>query len=108
MPNSSTYSDLNSYSIVLRIVNGNNSFLFTGDAQVDSEREMLSKSYNLRADVLKVGHHGSDTSTSPDFLKAVSPKYAMIEVGAGNDFGHPHQVTLDKLNSAGVKIYRTD
>jgi competence protein ComEC len=107
-PNSQSYADLNSYSIVLRVVNGNNSFLFTGDAQVDSEMEMLSKGYTLKSDVLKVGHHGSSTSTSPDFLKAVSPKYAVIEVGAGNDYGHPHQVTLDKLNSAGVKIYRTD
>ena len=107
-PNSQSYPDLNSYSIVLRVVNGYKSFLFEGDAQTDSEKEMLAKRYTLKSDVLKVGHHGSDTSTSPDFLKAVSPKYAVIEVGAGNDYGHPHQVTLDKLNAAGVQIYRTD
>jgi competence protein ComEC len=107
-PNSQSYTDLNSYSIVLRVVNGNNSFLFTGDAQVDSEKEMLAKGYALKSDVLKVGHHGSNTSTGPDFLKAVSPNYAVIEVGEGNDYGHPHQVTLDKLNAAGAKIYRTD
>jgi competence protein ComEC len=107
-PNSQTYQDMNSYSIVIRVVNGNNSFLFTGDAQVDSEKELLSKGYTLKSDVLKVGHHGSDTSTSPDFLKAVSPKYAVIEVGAGNDYGHPHQVTLNKLAAAGVRVYRTD
>lgn len=107
-PNSSSYPDLNIYSIVVRVVNGNNSFLFTGDAQTDSEKEMLAKGYTLKSDVLKVGHHGSNTSTSPDFLKAVSPKYAVIEVGAGNDYGHPHQVTLDKLDTAKVQVYRTD
>ena len=69
---------------------------------------MLAKGVNLKADVLKVGHHGSDTSTSPQFLQAVSPQYAVIEVGAGNDYGHPHQVTLDKLAAANVKVYRTD
>jgi competence protein ComEC len=107
-PNSPSYTDLNSYSIVMRVANGNNSFLFTGDAQTDSEKEMLSKGFTLKSDVLKVGHHGSSTSTSPDFLKAVSPKYAVIEVGKDNDYGHPHGVTLDKLAAAGVQIYRTD
>jgi competence protein ComEC len=99
---------MNSYSIVVRVVNGSNSFLFTGDAQTDSEKEMLTKGYTLKCDVLKVGHHGSDTSTYPDFLKAVSPQYAVIEVGKGNDYGHPHQVTLDKLAAAKVQVYRTD
>jgi competence protein ComEC len=107
-PNSATYADLNNYSIVIRVVYGNNSFLFTGDAQTQSEKEMLAKGYNLQADVLKVGHHGSDTATSPAFLAAVKPKYAVIEVGAGNDYGHPHQVTLNKLAAANIKVYRTD
>jgi competence protein ComEC len=107
-PNSLSYTDLNNYSIVIRVANGNNSFLFTGDAQAESEKEMLNKGYTLKSEVLKIGHHGSSSSTSPDFLKAVSPKYAVIEVGKDNDYGHPHQVTLDKLNSAGIKIYRTD
>ena len=84
-PNSATYTDLNNYSIVIRVVFGSNPFLFTGDAQTQSETEMLAKNYNLKADVLKVGHHGSDTATSPAFLAAVNPKYAVIEVGAGND-----------------------
>jgi competence protein ComEC len=107
-PNSATYTDLNNYSIVIKVVFGSNSFLFTGDAQTQSEQEMLARGYNLQADVLKVGHHGSDTATSPAFLAAVKPKYAVIEVGAGNDYGHPHAVTLQKLAAAGVTVYRTD
>ena len=75
---------------------------------MESEQEMLSKGYNLKSDVLKVGHHGSSTATSPNFLNAVSPNYAVISVGAGNDYGHPHPVTLQKLAAAGVKVYRTD
>ena len=107
-PNSPKYPDMNNYSIVIRVVFGSNSFLFTGDAQIQSEAEMLAKNYDLKADVLKVGHHGSDTATSPAFLAAVNPKYAVIEVGAGNDYGHPHAVTLQKLAAAGVTVYRTD
>jgi competence protein ComEC len=107
-PNSTTYQDLNNYSIVIRVVFGGTSFLFTGDAGTPSEAEMLAKNYNLQADVLKVGHHGSDTATSPAFLAAVKPEYAVIEVGAGNDYGHPHAVTLQKLAAAGVTVYRTD
>lgn len=107
-PNSQTYKDLNNYSIVIRLVYGNTSFLFTGDAQSESEKEMLSKGYSLKSDVLKVGHHGSNTATSPEFLKAVSPKYAVISVGKGNDYGHPHQVILDELAGAAVLVYRTD
>ena len=107
-PNNPKYTDMNNYSIVIRVVFGSNSFLFTGDAQTQSEAEMLANNYNLNADVLKVGHHGSDTATSPAFLAAVNPKYAVIEVGAGNDYGHPHTVTLQKLAAAGVTVYRTD
>jgi competence protein ComEC len=100
--------DLNNASIVVRMTYGSTSFLFTGDAGTSSESAMLLGGYTLQADVLKVGHHGSSSSTSPDFLAAVSPKYAVIEVGAGNDYGHPHEVTLNKLAAAGVKVYRTD
>jgi competence protein ComEC len=107
-PNSENYSDTNSYSIVIRLVYGNNSFLFTGDAETDSEEEMLAEGYTLRSDVLKVGHHGSTTSTSDEFLQAVSPEYAVIMVEDGNSYGHPHDEILDALNSAGIKIYRTD
>ena len=107
-PNSQKYDDLNNYSIVIKVTYGSTSFLFTGDAQTLSEQEMLGKGFDMKADVLKVGHHGSDSSTSPQFLKAVSPKYGVIEVGKGNDYGHPHQITLDKLAAANVKVYRTD
>ena len=107
-PNGQNYPDLNSFSIVIKMTYGGSSFLFTGDAETDSEKEMLSKGYDLKADVLKVGHHGSTSSTSLEFLKAVSPKYAVIFVGKDNTYGHPHPATLDKLNAAGIKIYRTD
>ena len=107
-PNSSSYSDLNNYSIVLQATYGNESFLFTGDAQNVSEAEILSKGYNIKSDVLKVGHHGSSTSTSADFLKAVTPTYAVIEVGQENSYGHPTKQTLDKLKAAEVTVYRTD
>ena len=107
-PNSLKYDDLNNYSPVIKIIYGNTSFLLTGDAETVSEKEILSRKYDLKADVLKVGHHGSSSSTSAAFLKAVSPKSAVISVGKGNDYGHPAQSTLTRLTSAGVKIYRTD
>ena len=107
-PNSASYEDLNNYSIVLKVTYNCKSFLFTGDAEVDSEEEILAKGYDLKADVLKVGHHGSTSSTSDEFLEAVSPEYAVICVGVDNTYGHPHQETLDKLNAAGIRIYRTD
>lgn len=100
--------DLNNYSIVIRLLYSSTSFLFAGDAQAESEKKMLARDFTLKSDVLKVGHHGSNSSTAPDFLKAVSPQYAVIMVGEKNDYGHPHQETLDRLNKAGVKIYRTD
>ena len=69
---------------------------------------MLVKNFNLKVDVLKVGHHGSSSSTTPEFLKALSPKYAIISVGKGNTYGHPEQQTLDRLASSGIQIFRTD
>jgi len=107
-PNSDKYDDMNNYSAVIKLTYSNTSFLFTGDAQSLSEQEMLTKGYDLKADVLKVGHHGSNSSTSPGFLKAVSPEYAVISVGKGNDYGHPHKETLTKLAGANVKVFRTD
>lgn len=102
------YEDLNNYSAVLRLTFGKIAFLFTGDAKEISESEMLESSQNVKADVLKVGHHGSSSSTSSAFLKAVSPKYAIISVGTGNDYGHPAASTLSRLSGAGVQVFRTD
>lgn len=99
-------SDLNSTSIILKLMYGNNSFLFTGDATSDVEKEILNK--DIKADVLKVAHHGSKYSTTLGFLKAVSPKYAVISVGKDNSYGHPGSNILKRLDSLGVKTYRTD
>nr|WP_051585740.1 ComEC/Rec2 family competence protein [Caldanaerobius polysaccharolyticus] len=107
-PNSSHYDDLNEYSAVIKLRYGDTSFLFEGDAGAISEKEMLKLGYDLKADVLKVGHHGSAYSTSMAFLEAVSPRYAVISVGRYNDYGHPARVTLNRLRSQGVAIYRTD
>lgn len=107
-PNSDSYAGLNSYSIVAKLTCGQKSFLFTGDAEADSEQEMVDAGYNLRSDVLKCGHHGSSTSTSPAFLRAVNPSYAVISCGVDNDYGHPHRETMEKLNKANVEVYRTD
>lgn len=105
---SSDYEDLNDYSAALKVTFGSVSFLFAGDAESVSEAEMLKAGYDLRANVLKVGHHGSDSSTSSAFLARVAPKYAVISVGADNDFGHPSEAVLRRLSDAGVKVYRTD
>lgn len=107
-PNSSSYKNLNDYSVVVRLTYGSTSFLFTGDAEQTSEKEILAKGYNIKSDVLKVGHHGSKTSTTTRFLDAVSPRYAVMCVGANNQYGHPAPETLSKLAERGIKVYRTD
>ena len=98
----------NNNSLMIRFQFGSASFLFTGDAEATEEADTLAAGYDVQADVLKVGHHGSSTSTSDAFLQAVHPVCAVISCGAGNDYGHPHQETLDKLSAAGVTVYRTD
>ncbi|WP_238881339.1 ComEC/Rec2 family competence protein [Clostridium sp. YIM B02551] len=108
-PNSDNYGDdNNNYSAIIKLTYGNNTALFTGDAEKESEAETLQKGYNLKSDILKVGHHGSSTSTSKNFLQAVNPKYAIISCGKDNKYGHPHKETIDKLKAAKVKYYRTD
>jgi competence protein ComEC len=104
-PVGTNYSDLNQYSAVIKLTYENTSFLFTGDAGEESEKEITA---DVSADVLKVGHHGSDTSSTQSFLNRVSPKYAVIEVGKDNKYGHPASTTLKKLEKMGTKIYRTD
>lgn len=98
--------NLNNSSIILKLTYGNVSFLFTGDIENDVEKTLLNK--DIESDVLKVAHHGSNTSSSNAFLKKVNPKYAIISVGTGNSYGHPKSVILDGLEKLGTKIYRTD
>lgn len=100
--------DTNNTSIVIRIVYGDTSFLFTGDAEQETEEKILESGQDIESTVLKVGHHGSSTSTSQAFLDAVSPTYAVISCGKDNSYGHPHSETLAKLTSAGVEVLRTD
>lgn len=107
-PNSDDYSNTNNYSVGLFLRHGENSFIFTGDAESSAEKEMLSAGRVSHADVYKVAHHGSDTSTSDDFLSAVSPDIAVISCGADNSYGHPCDSTLEKLKKFTNKIYRTD
>lgn len=106
-PVKDTYEQENNYSAVLKLTYGDTSFLFTGDAEGESEKDMLDSKVNLKATVLKIGHHGSRYSTTDAFLKAVSPQYAVIEVGQ-NDYGHPTPTVLNRLQKYGVKVYRTD
>lgn len=109
-PCSEDYKELNDYSVVIKLSYGIHSFLFTGDAEILSENEMLNAGYNLNSDVIKLGHHGSHSSSSEEFLKAVSPRYAVISCGEGNDYGHPHDETINTLsNLKGTpKTLRTD
>lgn len=100
--------DSNDNSIVLKVSFGATSFLFTGDAERAEEQDLLNSGVNLLSTVLKVGHHGSDTSTSYPFLRAVAPQYAVISVGAGNSYGHPTEAVLSRLRDAGVTTFRTD
>lgn len=102
------YSDNNNQSIVLRIVYGETSFLFTGDAARESEADILASGAVLKSTVLKVGHHGSESSTTYPFLREVSPDYAVISVGKNNSYGHPTEEALSRLRDAGVTLYRTD
>ncbi len=99
--------NLNNTSLVLRVTHGDVSFLFTGDAEREEEQSLLEAGCALESTVLKVGHHGSDTSTSYPFLRAVMPKYAVISVGT-NDFGHPDANVLSRLRDAGAEVFRTD
>jgi len=98
----------NDVSIVVRLIFGEKSFLFTGDVGKATEKKLLEKEINVKSNVLKVGHHGSKTSSSDDFIKKVLPEIAIIEVGKDNSYGHPHQETLATLGKYGISIFRTD
>lgn len=102
------YDKPNDASIALLIQNGENKFLFTGDAGEDAEQDILENGIDLSADVYKAGHHGSRTSTSQKFFEAVNPSCAVISCGEDNSYGHPHAETLNTFRMNGVKVYRTD
>ena len=106
-PITESESDRNNGSVVMKIIYGDTSFLFTGDAEREEEQEILSAGYDLSATVLKVGHHGSKNSTTYPFLREIMPKYAIISVG-DNSYGHPTEDVLSRLRDADVKVYRTD
>lgn len=102
------YADTNNTSIILMVTYGQNRFLFTGDMETTAEKDLTESGADLKSDVLKVGHHGSDTSTGYRFLYEVAPSYAVISVGEGNSYGHPNEVPLSRLEDASCAIYRTD
>lgn len=101
-----TYSD--NTSLIIRVEYGSTSFLFTGDAEYGDEQEALSSGLELKSTVLKVGHHGSNSSSSYYFLQAVRPEYAVISVAADNAYGHPTERVLGRLDEVGAEVYRTD
>ncbi len=103
-----SYAETNDTSLVCRVDYGEVSFLFTGDMETPAEGDMLDAGANVKATVLKVGHHGSSSSTGYRFLYEVDPQYAVISCGEGNSYGHPEDEVLSRLQDAGVTTYRTD
>lgn len=107
-PSEMNGSNLNDYSVANRLVFGNTAFIFTGDAEQKSEKNMVESGYDLEADVLKIGHHGGDTSSINSFLSAVNPDYGIISAGEDNQYGHPHVNVMNRLADHGIKTFRTD
>lgn len=107
-PSGNEYSNVNDYSVMMRLVFGENSFMLTGDAEKKPEGEAIATGETLKSDVLKAGHHGSETSTTDSFLEAVDPDFAVIQVGEGNRYDHPSKSTLTKLQKKGIETYRND
>ena len=107
-PNSNNYQSLNDYSAVLKVSFKDISFLLTGDAEAVSESEMVDYRRNVNSTVLKVGHHGSRTSSTAAFLEAVNPHYAVITSGTDNDYGYPHREAVNRLKAIEADIFRTD
>ena len=104
-PIQESYKDINHYSVILKLTYKDTSYLFTGDAEVINERELTG---DFSADVLKVGHHGSSTSSSKKFLEKVNPELAVISVGKDNSYGHPDDEILKRLDSLNIQTLRTD
>lgn len=107
-PGGNSYAGLNNASAAVLLTYNDRRFLFMGDAERESESDILAAGYDVAADILKVGHHGSDTSTSEAFLERVNPQYAVISCGEGNSYGHPDSSTIAALEQFGVEIHRTD
>ena len=109
-PLSDSYNDINDASVVMRLSFGETDVLFTGDAEAESEEDMVAAygASQLSAEVLKSGHHGSRTSSSYAFLDHINPQYAVISCGEGNKYGHPHDETVEKYSSRNMEVYRTD
>lgn len=107
-PSGDDYADVNNYSIAIRVKDGDTSFLITGDAEADSEAEMIASGLELDSDVYVMGHHGSGTSTSWDLLQAAVPEYAVLSCGTGNSYGHPHIESMEKLQAMDIPLFRTD
>lgn len=107
-PNNMIYENINNYSPIIRIKYKKVSFLFTGDAETEAEEEVLNKNYNIRSDVLKIGHHGSKTSTSKSFLQKVNPSIAIISVGRDNEYSLPDNEILSLLSEYRITCFRTD
>jgi competence protein ComEC len=107
-PQNPSSAHLNNSSVVVKLVIGEVSFLFTGDAETQAEQELLRRKHDLKSTILKVGHHGSRTSSTDTFINAVSPQVAVIQVGAGNRYGHPNAEVLNRLTAKNIQIYRTD
>lgn len=107
-PNQDDYGETNNFSVVTKLEYKNSSFIIAGDAERDSELDMVNGGYNLKANVLRVGHHGSSTSSIDEFINAVDPEYFVISLGKDNTYGHPHKETLDRLNKVSSNILRTD
>ncbi|MBA1335074.1 MAG: Metallo-beta-lactamase superfamily [Firmicutes bacterium] len=105
-PNRDSYEKLNNYSAVVKVSYRDTGIIFMGDAEKESEMEI--NPLKAKAQIIKIGHHGSGSSTSPEFLQAVNPGYAVISVGSNNDYGHPHAETLELLENRGIKVLRTD
>lgn len=101
------YISLNNYSIVCRLVHGERSFLFTGDVERAAESDLVNSGENLRSDVLKIPHHGSTSSSTPSFIEAINPRYAVISVGKGNSYGHPKTEVLSRLSKHNCEIITT-
>lgn len=102
------YDELNNTSLVARFDYGELSVLLTGDMEADAERDLLASGASVSADVLKLGHHGSSTSTSDAFLQAVGPRICIAECGEANEYGHPHEEIIERVSSYGAAFYRTD